>query len=336
MKKHVTLFSLFLVLVCYSLCNGQSKPELPTSNIKPETQGVITSSGPKRLVRTIKQDRNGNIWLAAHDGIFRYDGKSFNNITSKKNMVRFFSVLEDRKGNFWFTSPDSGVYHYDGKSLKYLKPQQWLVNYQVPCIYEDKAGNIWFGTPTGASRYDGKSFQNYRMNESLPENDDNVVYAIAEDKKGRFWFGTKGKTFLYDGKKFTALTHQGKPFKNVRTIVEDTKGNMWLGGNEGIWRYNGSAFTKITQNTGGYIVADKKGNIYTTSASINGSLAFFRYDENALSDKKPIATNIFPDDFNEGIFEFLVANDGSIWLGAVDGVYQYDGNTIKDFKASQE
>jgi ligand-binding sensor domain-containing protein len=31
----------------------------------------------------------------------------------------------------------------------------------------------------------------------------------------------------------------------------------------------------------------------------------------------------------------LEANDGSIWFGAFDGVYRYDGNTITDFKSKE-
>jgi ligand-binding sensor domain-containing protein len=339
MKKHLKLFVLFLMIIFYSFCNAQNKTELPTGNTKSENKDVITSTGPKRVTRTIRQDRNGNIWLAAHDGIFRYDGKSFTNITSKMSSTRFFSVLEDRKGNFWFTSPDSGVYYYDGKSLQNITTQQGLVNQQVPCIYEDKTGNIWFGTPTGASRYDGKSFRNYKMNEELPglpDNNDNVVYAIMEDKTGKFWFGTKGKAFVYDGKTFTVITHKGKPYKNVRTIIEDKKGIIWLGGDDGLWRYDGSTFINITQNSVGYIYEDKKGNIWTSLQSANGRWALFRYDEKSLSDKKPTVTEIISDDDNKGLFGFLEANDGSIWFGALDGAYRYDEKTIKDFKEGQE
>ena len=36
------------------------------------------------VTRNIKQDRKGNILIASFNGIFRYDGKSFTNITSSK------------------------------------------------------------------------------------------------------------------------------------------------------------------------------------------------------------------------------------------------------------
>jgi ligand-binding sensor domain-containing protein len=32
------------------------------------------------------------------------------------------------------------------------------------------------------------------------------------------------------------------------------------------------------------------------------------------------------------VLGILEANDGSIWFGAFDGVYRYDGKTITDFK----
>jgi len=31
----------------------------------------------------------------------------------------------------------------------------------------------------------------------------------------------------------------------------------------------------------------------------------------------------------------MEANDGSIWFGAANGVYRYDGKTITDFKSKE-
>lgn len=330
--RYVPVYALFIMFIFCTSGKGQTKTDLPTDTIKSETKDEITSHGPDNITRTIKQDRNGNIWIASWQGIFRYDGKSFTNITRKVSSARFFSVLEDRKGNFWFSSVGSGVYYYDGKSFQNLTAREGLANNRVIDIYEDKTGNIWFGTEGGASRYNGKSFRNYIMNggfPGLPDNDDNDVNSIIEDKTGKFWFGTRGNACIYDGTTFTVLTHNGKPFRNVRTIIEDKKGNIWLGGNGGLWRYDGSTFTHFTKDFVGYIYEDKKGNIWTSSEAARGWV-LSRYDEKSLSNKRPTATEINP---KEGrmIFGILEANDGSIWFGA-DGVYRYDGNTITGFK----
>src|SRR5687768_15599110 len=102
------------------------------------TKGVSTSQGPKGIVRTIKQDRKGNIWITSWEGVFKYDEKSFTNVTSKVSSARFFSVLEDSKGNFWFASIGSGVYYYDGKSFQNFTTRDGLANDRVTNIYEDK------------------------------------------------------------------------------------------------------------------------------------------------------------------------------------------------------
>src|SRR5688500_20237675 len=73
--KYVKLFVLLMIVFC-SFCRAQNKTELSTGE-------VITSHGPNNITRNITQDRNGNIWDASWEGIFRYDGKSFTHITNK-------------------------------------------------------------------------------------------------------------------------------------------------------------------------------------------------------------------------------------------------------------
>ncbi len=343
MKKYAQTYTLLLMVVFCTTCKGQSKTDLPKDNIKYETKDVISPFGPMVITRNIIQDRKGYIWLATFEGIFRYDGKSFTNITDGVSSARFFSLLEDSKGNLWFGSIGSGVYRYDGISFKNITTDNGLINNVIVCIYEDKLGHIWFGASGGASRYDGKSFRNYIMNgDSIMEDKTGKTFpnspppyevnSIIEDKTGKFWLGTRGNTFVYDGKKFNVVARDGKPFKNVRTIIEDKKGNIWLGGNDGIWRYDGSTFTNITNNFGGFVYEDRKGNIWTSSEeSPRGSWALSRYDEKSLSNSSFIKPTEIKS--KEGmIFGILEAYDGSIWFGTLHGVTRYDGNTFNDFK----
>lgn len=330
---------LIIMLVFGTFCRGQVKTNLSKDSIKSENKSLVTSSGPNGITRNIIQDRNGNIWIAAFDGIFRYDGKTFTNITSKVSSARFFSVLQDSKGNLWFGSIGSGVYYYDGKSFRNFTTKEGLAGNGVTCIYEDKTGIIWFGTEGGVSSFDGKSFRKFTTKERLPINGAN---SIMEDKTGKFWLATGGNTFVYDGKTFVAFTHNGKPFTNVRSIIEDKKGNIWLGGADGLWRYDGSTFTNFTQKFVGHIIEDKKGNIWTSSESTSSpawvstetgniqAWALSRYDGKSLSDKQPTVTEIA----NKGmIFGILEDDKGSIWFGAFDGVHRYNGKTIADFNS---
>jgi ligand-binding sensor domain-containing protein len=343
MMKYVLIYILFLMSVFHTSC-GQNQTNVPKDNIKSETKDSITSQVPYSMVRNIKQDRNGNILIASYRGVLRYDGKSFTNITSKISSPSFWDVLEDRKGNLWFATRDSGVYYYNGKSLlvgqagfQHFTTREGLAGNTVFHIYEDRAGNIWFGTGDGVSRYDGKSFRNFTAKEGFSNNSINT---IIEDKTGKLWIGTRGEAFVYDGETFTTLTHNGGAFNNVWSIIEDKKGNIWLGDN-GLWRYDGSTFTKVSERGAYAIIEDKKGNIWTTG-NVNppgGTVwALSRYDAKSLYNKKPTVTDIMSIQGTGALCGILEANDGSIWFGALgpqSGVYRYDGKTITNFMSKE-
>ena len=294
------------------------------------------------MVRHVRQASNGDILVASYQGVFRYDGKSFTNITSSISSPSFWDVMEDRKGNLWFATKDSGVYHYNGKSFQHFTISDGLANNRVGSIYEDRAGNIWFSTGGGASRYDGKSFRNFTTKDGLSHND---ITTIIEDKTGKLWFGTRGDACYYDGKTFTVFRNKdGKPFYNVWSIIEDKAGYIWLGGSivedkkgstlyisVGLWRYDGSTFNKVSERGAYAIIEDKKGNIWTTGAvKVNGDWALTRYDQKSLFDKEPTITEIKPGK-RMAFLGILEANDGSIWFGSGGGVHRYDGKAITDF-----
>ena len=341
--KYTPNYPLLLMFVFCTSC-GQNRTNVPKDNIRFETKAI----GPNIMVRNIKKGRNGTILIAGPNNssfgdVFRYDGKSFSNLTSKVGSHLFWDVLEDRRGNSWFTTTDSGVYYHNGKSVQHFTTKEGLVNNSVKSIYEDKAGLIWFGTGGGVSRYDGKSFRNFTSpNAPLFYKEghwNNDVNTIIVDRTGKLWVGTRGDAFVYDGKKFTTLTHKGEPFLGVWGLMEDRKGTIWLSGYNGfkvsqtggLYRYDGSRFTKVSERGAYAIIEDKKGNIWTTGPvnPANSTVqALSRYEATSLDSTKPTVTEIRSGKAFYGISE---ATDGSIWFGDATGVYRYDGKTITDF-----
>jgi streptogramin lyase len=331
--KYVLIYILFLMSVFHT-SSGQNQTNVPKDNINYDIKDTVTSYGPNTMVRHVKKGRNGTILFAASwGGVFRYDGKTFTNLTSKIGSRRYWDVLEDRRGNLWFASTDSGVYNYNGKSFQHFTTREGLANNRVTAIYEDRAGIIWFGTGGGVSRYDGKSFRNFTTKEGLSNND---LTTIMEDKTGKLWFGTRGEACFFDGKTFAVFKNKdGKTFNNVWSIIEDKKGSIWFGDVDGLWRYDGSTFTKVSQSGAYAIIEDKKGNIWTTGSanpSGVGAWKLLRYDQKSLYNKNPAVTEIMSG--GPAFLGISEANDGSIWFGSLYGVYRYDGKTITDFKSA--
>jgi ligand-binding sensor domain-containing protein len=367
--KYIPHYAL-LMLVFLSYCGGQKQTKVPQANTQSHRSGLteaqleeaVKSKVPMSMVRHVKQAKNGDILVASYVGVYRYSDSDFTNITSTIKWPTFWDVLEDRKGNIWFASQDSGIYYYPFDSLKanvkalpdaqgslqHFTTKDGAANSALH-IYEDKTGNIWFG----ATRYNGKSFKNFTKRDGFPTNN---IRLLLEDKTGKFWFGAQGEDmFVYDarlngefgvGKTFTVLKNKdGKAFNNVWGIIEDTKGNIWFGATiiedkrgdtsfvaDGLWRYDGSNFTKVSNQKAYAIIQDKKGNIWTTGEVKNNSWALLRYDAKSLYYKNPTITEITS---QQGMLLGMVEDaKGNIWFGAGNGVFRYDGETITDFKST--
>ncbi len=354
MMKYIDVYALFMVVFFLTSC-GQNPKTKPKENIKPrianyseaQLKEADTSKVPMSMVRNVKQARNGDILIASYLGVFRYDGTSFTNISGKispPGSSSFWDVLEDRKGNLWFASKDSGVYLLPSgqTTFQHFTTSQGLASNMALHIYEDRAGNIWFGS----SRYDGKDFRNFTTKDGFPGNS---IRLLLEDKSGKLWFGAQGEDmFVYDGKTFTVLKNQdGNAFNNVWSVIEDKKGNFWFGAttieekrgdtsfvSQGLWRYDGKTFTRVSQKGAYAIIEDKNGNIWTTGANepprIGQLWSLSRYDAKSLYDKKPAVTEIMS---QPGMLLGILEDaKGNIWFGAGGGVYRYDGKTITDFK----
>lgn len=370
---------LFIFIFCAS-CKEQNQTNPPQENIikgpysETQLKDAETSKVPVSMVRNVRQASNGDILIASYLGVFRYDarlptravsegndgvghGTSFTNVTISIPSPSFWDVLEDRKGNLWFATRDSGVYLLPSgqTTFQHFTTKQGLAsNYGTIHLYEDQAGNIWFGTVHGAYRYDArlndgvgkeKSLRKFTTKDGLPNNDINT---IMEDKTGKLWFGTRGDLSVYDGKTFTVLKNkEGKTFTNVWGITEDRKGNIWFGAtiiedkkgdtsfvSQGLWRYDGSTFTKVSQKGAYAIIQDKNGNIWTTGADepfgIGQVWSLSRYEQKSLYNEKPVVTEIWSK--GPALLGILEAKDGNIWFGSMEGVYRYDGKTITDFK----
>ncbi|MFK7934451.1 MAG: two-component regulator propeller domain-containing protein, partial [Saprospiraceae bacterium] len=114
MKNQTYFRFLFILCIVFISCKekdqsaiakverNQLKSEL--SNIFPPIATVDTTlikNAPSAITRNIIEDSHGNIWFATFAGVIKYDGATFTNVTAGVSESRFFSILEDKKGNLW-------------------------------------------------------------------------------------------------------------------------------------------------------------------------------------------------------------------------------------------
>jgi len=154
------------------------------------------------------------------------------------NASRF---IQDKSGNLWFGTTDNGLYKYDGKSFNQFTINDGLDSNKIYCILEDKAGKIWVGTEVGLCLYNGKTFSKIQipLPKNLPPNKNpyyqtHWVYNMLQAKDGKLWFVTIDGVYIYDGKSFTHFPMNEAPNgfltsnDKVERILEDNTGNIWL------------------------------------------------------------------------------------------------------------
>lgn len=74
-------------------------------------------AGYNGVVAKIIEDKNGNLLFGGDGGLSRYDGKSFTCFKNGLINTWIWSITEDKSGNIWVGTRETGLYLFDGKTF---------------------------------------------------------------------------------------------------------------------------------------------------------------------------------------------------------------------------
>ena len=79
-------------------------------------------------------------------------------------MSRIWTIADDKQGNLWTGTIDNGVWRYDGKTVTNYTTKHGLGIDFIWTIYKDKNGKLWFGTAgAGVYTFNGKKFVRFAV-----------------------------------------------------------------------------------------------------------------------------------------------------------------------------
>ncbi len=256
---------------------------------------------PHNVVHSIKQDKNGFIWISTEDGLCKYNGYEFT----------VYRANQNKKHNI----PDN----------------------LAKCFCLDNENNIWIGTEKGLCRYNAvyDGFEQFFDEQRIKEGNDIVVNTICEAGNGKLWLGTKqGTIYLLDKKtkKFEVVNIEGfKPSANssINKLYQDSQKRLWICTHQlGLLLYNPKDKSLQVFNTGTSVLThnfvvdiqeDAIGNLW-----IAGYIGIYILKKYANKIENFSSNKELPEEIKSGIiYSLLVDKKGNIWIGTQqNGIYK--------------
>lgn len=131
---------LFVFLITFSLVYGQEP-------LYPDKHFDLFSGLQARVLYDICKDKDGFIWLATENGVFRFDGKNFHQYTIQDGLCdnEILRIFDDSKGNIWCAGFNCRISVIEDGIVNtqpgYLR--QWKTIGIVKDFTEDNQGNIY-------------------------------------------------------------------------------------------------------------------------------------------------------------------------------------------------
>lgn len=267
-------------------------------------------------------DSSGVKWFGKYEGVWRYDGKTLLNYTTKDGLPHRIvrTIRVDLDNILWFGTAD-GLSRFDRENWTTYTIEDGLVNNDVWSIAIDTNGVMWFGTIGGISRFDGTSWTSYTESDGLISND---VRSIAIDASNRKWIGTGSGISCFDSETWISYDddHDGILNDAVFAAAIDSDDTKWFGTLGGVLVFDNTTWRTITTAEG--LIHNKIFSIAITSDDVlwfgtdNG---VSRYERNPVYVKstslypQQITVRNFPNPFNpQTTIEYSLSQNGHITL----------------------
>jgi ligand-binding sensor domain-containing protein len=245
-------------------------------------------------------------------------------------------------------------------NFKNYSVESGLPYVQIFAMFQDSKGYLWSGGYGGASKFNGKTFQNFSPKNGLANH---YVNAIIEDQFHLVTIGTIDGISVIDkvkGKISNYNVKDGLPSNHVTSFCLDPRIGLWTGTINGLCIWDGNKIVQVPffkefnitcllySEKYGVIVGTNKGlfvqkknskdfnriidNINTTSIAQNSSntkiFVGTNYGLHILDFEKNTTTVLHVNNglIDENITCVLYQKNGTLWIGSKSGLISISGN----------
>jgi len=203
-------------------------------------------------VNCLHVDKYGILWIGTADGISRYDGNRFLNLSTenlKMTSEGVNAIAEDGKGNLWFGTAGGLVRYARNGVIRTFDEVEGLKNKAVNSLAVDSYNNIYLGTNGGiyflnSSKADSLSISKLLVDFTLKSS---IIHSLQFINKAYLFVGTnlgfslintqiKGKESIY--REFDKSDGFIGVECNLNALTKDNTGNIWVGTSKGLTKFS--------------------------------------------------------------------------------------------------
>lgn len=145
--------------------------------------------GAPPQINDIAQASDGSLWLGSGEGLYRFDGFTFERVRSidgdSPAPTEVRCLLVSSNGDLWIGTAFSGaILLRSGEVRRFPKFEGLPLNTTVWSFAEDLDGTIWAGTALGLQRFDGSQWRNIGNAWGAPEMEQ---LSLQVDSDGTLW-----------------------------------------------------------------------------------------------------------------------------------------------------
>ncbi len=204
-------------------------------------------------VRSILQDRKGNLWIGTTSGVVRAGPSGVARFSRSDGLPgnEVVRLIETRNGQIWLGTTSGGLARYRQGRFEALLPANGLEGSDVSALFEDREGSLWVGTANGGlNRLRDPIFTTFGVPEGLPTN---MLWSVYGARDGALWIGTdrSGLLRFRDGHVRSFTPANGFPSGSVYAMLEAADGTLWLGGDKGLIRLRNGRWEDLSRIPGG-------------------------------------------------------------------------------------
>ena len=275
-------------------------------------------------LRDMKEDRDGNLWVATNSGLARLEGSRFRILAEGTSQDGVRCLFEDRDGNLW-VGANRGLLRLRDDVFTVFGKDEGLPSDEPNAIYDDRDGSVWIGFLDAGLRTfpAGDPFHARAVGPVKGR-----IYSIRDTPTGALLVSSReGLTIREHGKVRTFVPPDPQGRKRVFDAIQDSSAGIWLALPNGLGQLRGNDFRTVipaanpSMLEGAFVTLAEGSDSSLWAGTIQGGLWHITPAGNRLY---TIADGLG----SNQIRSLYSDHDGTLWVGTFGGglsVFQAGG-----------